>query len=200
MYDITKRTEQIKEFLVSMYTKKNADYGNSFTKNYREYGVTSAMIRLDDKINRISKLAKKNNNQVADESMRDTLLDAASYAIMTMMEVEGKTDINPAEMPNVFLETLDIFLEASEFCTDNYKDGFHAMYEKYGMTFIQINLDQQMFIFKGNAKNGFFEKVCGDLWGLASDCILTIFEIDMATEKIEEQDIRIWNRQSTGVQ
>ena len=44
-------------------------------------------IRLDDKLNRLKSLAK-NSAQVRDESIRDTLLDLANYAIMTVIEME----------------------------------------------------------------------------------------------------------------
>lgn len=44
-------------------------------------------IRLDDKLNRLKSLAK-NPAQVRDESIRDTLLDLANYAIMTVIEME----------------------------------------------------------------------------------------------------------------
>ena len=44
-------------------------------------------IRLDDKLNRLKSLAK-NQAQVQDESIRDTLLDLANYAIMTVIEME----------------------------------------------------------------------------------------------------------------
>ena len=47
-----------------------------------------ARIRLSDKLSRFKTLSKNPVQQVQDESMRDTLLDLANYAIMTVMEMD----------------------------------------------------------------------------------------------------------------
>ena len=73
--------------LTDLYRRKNADYGDSFGKSFAEYGMTMPCIRLDDKLNRLKSLAK-NPAHVQDESIRDTLLDLANYAIMTVIEME----------------------------------------------------------------------------------------------------------------
>lgn len=73
--------------LNSLYSKKNKDYGNSFTKTYEEFGLTMSAIRLNDKLERFKRLIK-NDNEVKDESIRDTLIDLANYAIMTVMEMD----------------------------------------------------------------------------------------------------------------
>lgn len=73
------------------YKRKNADYGNSFGEQFIEYGLLSAVIRLDDKMRRLKQLLK-NEAQVKDESVRDTLLDLANYAIMTIMELDKKNE------------------------------------------------------------------------------------------------------------
>lgn len=45
-------------------------------------------IRLSDKLNRFKTLSRNQKAQVSDESIRDTLLDLANYAIMTILEME----------------------------------------------------------------------------------------------------------------
>lgn len=45
-------------------------------------------IRLSDKLNRFKMLSKGKDALVNDESIRDTLIDLANYAIMTIMELE----------------------------------------------------------------------------------------------------------------
>lgn len=50
--------------------------------------MAMARIRLSDKLNRFKALSRNGNQQVSDESLRDTLLDLANYAIMTVMEME----------------------------------------------------------------------------------------------------------------
>lgn len=73
--------------LNGIYERKNADYGDSFGKGYKEYGMTMPCIRLEDKLNRLKSLTVHKNNQlVADESIEDTLFDLANYAIMTLIE------------------------------------------------------------------------------------------------------------------
>lgn len=75
--------------LNEIYRKKNADYGNSFSKTFQEEGMAMARIRLSDKLERFKMLSRNNPQMVKDESIRDTLLDLANYAIMTVMEMEG---------------------------------------------------------------------------------------------------------------
>lgn len=85
--------KQICEDLNKIYKKKNHDYGDSFGIGYKEYGLTMPAIRLEDKLNRFKKLGLNNlDAQVNDESIEDTLLDLANYAIMTVIEMRGKKD------------------------------------------------------------------------------------------------------------
>lgn len=72
--------------LNALYARKNADYGDSFGKSFKEYGLTMACIRLEDKLNRIKALRNK-DAQVTDESIIDTLMDLANYSIMTLVEM-----------------------------------------------------------------------------------------------------------------
>ena len=74
--------------LNALYERKNADYGDSFGKSFAEYGMTMACIRLEDKLNRIKSLSTK-DVQVKDESITDTLMDLANYAIMTLIEISN---------------------------------------------------------------------------------------------------------------
>lgn len=75
------------------YERKNHDYGDSFHKTYLEEGLAMARIRLGDKYNRFCTLSRKGAEQkVDDESIIDTLLDMANYAIMTVMELSEGTE------------------------------------------------------------------------------------------------------------
>ena len=73
-----------------LYAAKNNDYGDSFHQTFEEEGFCMARIRLSDKLNRFKTLSKKKEQSglVADESIRDTLLDLANYAIMTIIEMD----------------------------------------------------------------------------------------------------------------
>ena len=49
-------------------------------------------IRLSDKLNRVKALTRGDSQQVQDESLRDTLLDLANYAILAVMEMDRRKD------------------------------------------------------------------------------------------------------------
>lgn len=76
------------EQLNELYAKKNHDYGDSFHQSFLEEGMAMPRIRLGDKFNRFKALTRNGDQQVADESIKDTLLDLANYAIMTVVEME----------------------------------------------------------------------------------------------------------------
>ena len=74
--------------LTDIYRKKNHDYGDSFHISYLEEGMAMPRIRLGDKFNRFKNLTRTDEVLVSDESVIDTLLDLANYAIMTIIEME----------------------------------------------------------------------------------------------------------------
>ena len=76
--------KNITQEMLDIYSRKNIDYDDAFTKSLEEDGLLVAKIRLGDKYKRFSALIKQ-ENLVKDESIEDTLLDMASYAIMTVM-------------------------------------------------------------------------------------------------------------------
>lgn len=77
--------------LNELYSRKNADYGDSFGKSYEEFDPVMAAIRMGDKLNRYKALIKR-RQQVNDESVRDTLIDLANYAVMTVVEMDRQSD------------------------------------------------------------------------------------------------------------
>lgn len=81
---VTQFNTIIKE-MYETFKKKNNDYGNSFEQSLDEEGLAAARIRIGDKWNRFKTLSKGKEQQVNDESLRDTLMDMANYAIMTVM-------------------------------------------------------------------------------------------------------------------
>mgnify|MGYP000910969717 FL=1 len=87
--------EEICSELSEIYRKKNAAYGDSFGKTYRELGIISAVTRMEDKMNRIVSLATGAKNEVTDESIKDTLRDLANYSIMTLIEMESEQGEKP---------------------------------------------------------------------------------------------------------
>lgn len=75
--------------MAKTYAAKNHDYGNSFEQSLDKFGLLAAVVRMGDKMNRIESLSKK-EAEVKDESIKDTLLDLANYAIMTVMWLNKK--------------------------------------------------------------------------------------------------------------
>jgi hypothetical protein len=81
---------RITTYMNGLYERKNADYGDSFSNLFKEFGLVSSCIRLQDKLTRLKTLANPQNQaKVKDESIRDTLIDMAAYAIMTVMELDN---------------------------------------------------------------------------------------------------------------
>jgi hypothetical protein len=71
-----------------LYEAKNADYGDSFGESVREFGAVAGLVRISDKFNRLKTLLRGNAQQVQSESVEDTLMDLANYAIMLRMELQ----------------------------------------------------------------------------------------------------------------
>lgn len=79
------RFKDITKIMSDIFIRKNHDYGNSFEQSLNEEGLTASRIRMGDKWNRYKQLSKGVKAQVNDESIKDTLIDIATYAIMTIM-------------------------------------------------------------------------------------------------------------------
>ena len=75
--------ESILNEIRQLYNRKNADYGDSFDKTLDEFGLVASATRMSDKFNRFKSLIQ-NPAQVSDEKIEDTLIDLASYAMMTI--------------------------------------------------------------------------------------------------------------------
>lgn len=75
--------------MLSTYKKKNADYGNSFAEAIQEFGFIPAVARISDKVKRMKNIVKGQKMNY-DESLRDALMDAACYCVMTVVELDKK--------------------------------------------------------------------------------------------------------------
>lgn len=73
--------------LSELYAAKNAAYNNSFGESVQRYGMVAAITRISDKFHRAENLLIFNKGETNFESAEDTLLDLASYAIMTVIEL-----------------------------------------------------------------------------------------------------------------
>lgn len=78
--------------MIALHRRKQADYGDSFGKSVQKYGMVAALTRISDKFNRAETLILGGGERkVKDESLRDTLMDMASYCVMAVNELDFKT-------------------------------------------------------------------------------------------------------------
>lgn len=87
--------------MVEMTAKKNADYtgiGDDPFANFRiceHSNIASAMqgflVRMSDKMARVNSFAQKGYSSVENESVHDTLLDLANYAILMSGFIKSET-------------------------------------------------------------------------------------------------------------
>lgn len=87
--------------MADTYARKNATYNDSFGKSVEKYGFIAALTRMSDKFNRIENLILGAENKVPDESLEDTLIDMACYAVMTAIALREKS------VPDVDFENVD---------------------------------------------------------------------------------------------
>lgn len=79
---------QICEELNQLYCNKSSDYGNSVHETFLEEGWAAYRVRLSDKLNRFRVLSHGVIQKVDDETIRDTLMDLANYAILAVMDLD----------------------------------------------------------------------------------------------------------------
>lgn len=83
--DKVKLHQQVCEQLNDTYRKKNHDYNDAFAKRLAKRGMIYVIDKLQEKLDRIEAL-DADAHLVEDESMEDSLLDLANYAIMALVE------------------------------------------------------------------------------------------------------------------
>ena len=88
--------QKVQAEMLQTYEAKNHDYGDSVHKTFEEFGITSFLVRLSDKLNRAIALSKS-EAMVKGESMRDTLLDMANYATIAVVELDR--ELNATDPP-----------------------------------------------------------------------------------------------------
>lgn len=84
------RFREITQNLADLYEKKNANYGNSFEKLFKELGPVAGIVPLHNKLDRITNLIKGDKNNF--ESLEDSLVDLANYAIMNLIELQKQAE------------------------------------------------------------------------------------------------------------
>ena len=91
MYTYMDRITQLKKIqaeALELFSKKNKDYGDAFAK----YGPVGVIVRLGDKIQRLSSVTANSITLVENETLRDTLMDLHNYSAMALMLLEENLD------------------------------------------------------------------------------------------------------------
>lgn len=86
------RHKKILDEMADTFSKKNSDYGNAFEEVLDDLGASYAVGRLKEKHKRLTKLVTSNKQEVDDESIEDTLLDMANYAVLTIMWLQKQKE------------------------------------------------------------------------------------------------------------
>lgn len=84
--------KSITDKMYNTFVAKNSDYGNSFEKSLDKRGLIAALMRMEDKLNRLDSLNESKSQKVKDESIEDTLLDLAVYSVLTLVYLIGKRE------------------------------------------------------------------------------------------------------------
>jgi len=85
MFDVNEEFRKAAEEIVELHTKKNENYGNSFSELFQKLGKRSGLVPLWNKLDRLTTLVSGGKNNF--ESEEDTLKDLASYALMRLVEL-----------------------------------------------------------------------------------------------------------------
>lgn len=85
---------KITEEMAALYERKNKDYGNAFSDEVKDSGWGYATGLLGNKVRRVRNLLLHTDCQSeVKESVEDSLIDLANYAVMTLMEVRTQKEI-----------------------------------------------------------------------------------------------------------
>ena len=87
-FNRVKQMTNVQNEALELFKKKNADYGDSFAT----YGPIGVIVRMQDKINRLVSVSKRDVSLVRDESLRDTLIDLHNYSAMAIMLMDEKNE------------------------------------------------------------------------------------------------------------
>jgi hypothetical protein len=79
--DRVEQMRAVQQQALELFKKKNVDYGDAFAT----YGVVGVIVRIGDKIQRLSSVTKNGVTLVNDENLKDTLIDLHNYSAMALM-------------------------------------------------------------------------------------------------------------------
>lgn len=76
---------EVVDVMTETFRRKNEDYGGSYFELYAKYGYIASAIPIENKCSRLKSLLGKKWSEVNFESVADSFLDLACYAVMYVM-------------------------------------------------------------------------------------------------------------------
>ena len=98
--DRVSQMQAVQKEAFETFLKKNKDYGDAFAT----YGPVGVIVRIGDKIARLTSVTSAGVNLVQDETIRDTLMDLHNYAAMAVMLLDEGKNVNDT----VSVETINL--------------------------------------------------------------------------------------------
>ncbi len=89
-----KQLETIQQEARELFARKNKDYGDAFAT----YGPVGVIVRIGDKIQRLTNVSSNGIALVSTETLRDTLIDLHNYAAMAVLLMDEEK-INSPPLP-----------------------------------------------------------------------------------------------------
>lgn len=71
-----------------LFFEKNKKYAGSFETSLNKYGLLASLVRVSDKFNRFENLVLSGDMGTQDETLIDTLVDMATYCVMTAVYIK----------------------------------------------------------------------------------------------------------------
>ena len=92
---------------LSLFEKKNADYGDAFAN----YGSVGVLVRIGDKLGRYTSISKSGITLVDNEALRDTLIDLHNYSAMAIMLIDENEKKYSKEIVNEISQAKNSIVE-----------------------------------------------------------------------------------------
>ena len=111
--------KKVYEELFNTFCKKNHDYGNSFELSLDKHGLVAGIVRMEDKMNRLSFLVSSDTDpKVLSESLPDTLMDLANHATMVAAWLKNNESTFEYELPQKDISVTDVLNGPDDFKTE----------------------------------------------------------------------------------
>lgn len=120
-FDVNDEFRKAAEEITELHAQKNANYGDSFSQLFQEFGPVSGLRFLRIKMDRLTALVRGVHSHF--ESEEDTLKDLASYALMRLVELRRARGTSAAEIAKERTASAAIATGKNEAATADHNDS-----------------------------------------------------------------------------